>query len=689
MLSIESDRSCTPLGSPSRVLNVRFNFRTFDIKVPDAAMELARLGRTTPTGKLLTSEGMRILLSIAGLCLSLIFVHAGTLPSEPASPVAPERQSKNEHGPTCASKGTKECHVSDDSFKKARKAFECGTKLKKTHPEEALDALNIAVKLEPQNVQYVSARELLVQQLAYEHLERGNRLLSEADSVAAAREFRKTLELDPHNQFASERLLDATNPLIAEGANGRKSSERPAAYIEPEWDEQEIILHPKAGAQILRLRGATGSAYAQIGAAFDIKVSLDSSTPDRSVRLDLNQVTFEQAMNAVALVTHTFWTPLSSSKVLVGADTPATRKELERWLLRTFYLPKVATPQTFDKISSLLRNLFDLRSVTQSASNGTITVRGPVSKVLAATQFLRTLRSGQPQMMLDVDVYEISRQLLHDIGITLPSQFSIFNISQSNNISQLNTSPVLNGTVQHASIRGAVQQAVSQGTGLDTVLPALTSQVRQQNALVAPLQSSVPTFGGGKSLMGVLVPPVTGSFSKNESRAISLSKVSLRGSQGNKTIFRLGTRYPIVTASYQAGINSAALPTITYEDIGIAVTGTPTIHEQDVTLDLEVELSSLGSLVFNGVPAINQRSYKGTITVRKDEPAVIASSVSRSELRSMQGIPGLANVAVLGRITSERSTEDDDEELLILITPHVIDNVQDVDDTEVYLPSNN
>jgi general secretion pathway protein D len=603
---------------------------------------------------------MRMLSAIAvALCLSFILAHAETPAYTDPDPAAAS-QSDAPPVPGCAGKSAKGCRKSRDDFRKAREAFNHGIKLRDARPEEALVALNLAVQLQPGNVKYVCARALLIQQLAYQHIERGNHLLSSGDPTAAANEFRKALEFDPRDQFASQRLLDATyTPPPVSARQAQDAAAAQPSYTEPEWYERETIIHPKPNTQDLHLRGTTGSAYAQIGAAFNIKISLDSSTPERGVRLDLNQVTFERAMNTVALVTHSFWTPVASGKVLVAADNPNKRKQLERWLLRTFYLPEVPTPQGLNDIANLLRNLFEFRSVTQSPGNGTITVRGPASKVLAATQFLKTLRFGRPQVMLDLEVYEVSGQLLRDIGIVLPSQFTIFSLS------------------------GVGQQSL-QTTG---VLPALVSQGEQQNTLTTPFQSGVLTFGGGKSLMGFQIPPVTANFSENRSRAISLSSVTLRGSQGTATTFRLGTRYPVVTASYAVGpANGAAAPTITYEDLGITVKATPLIHQEDVTLDVAMELSSLGSALFNGIPAINQRSYTGTITARKDEPVILASSVSQSEITSLQGIPGLANLALLGRLTSDRNTEDDQEELLVMITPHVIDNPQDVAQTEVYLP---
>lgn len=619
---------------------------------------------------------MRILSVIAtGFCLALVpaRVRANTPPSARAAVITPG--SKSVSGRPCSGKSAKECGVSKSDFKKARETFDLGRRLKDTSPLEALSAFDQAVGLVPRDEQFVSAREALVQQLVREHIQQGKRVLSQKDAAAATIEFRKALELDPGNKDASQGLLEAAQA---------QAMTRPA-YRDPEWEQQEIFLRPKTGSQSLHLSADAEAAYRTIGAAFGIEVIFDSSAPSSSVRLSLDQVTFEQAMNAVALVTRTFWTPVSPTKVLVAADSANKRNELERWLMRIFYLPETSSPQELTDIATLLRTLFEFRSVTQSSIDSTITVRGPTQMVLAATRFLQTFRAERPQVILDFDVYDINSQMLRDIGIALPSQFTIFSFPQST------LTVIATPDIQQAISQGIASGSINQTNG--TTIPALISQVQQQNSLTTFFQNSLITFGGGKTLMGIQVPPLTASFSKNESRATSLSKVTMRGAQGKATTFRVGTRFPVITASYTGGaptggVSLGTSPITTFEDLGITIKATPTVHKDDVTLDLDMEMSSLGAALFNGIPAISQRSYKGVITVKNDEPAIVAVSVSRSELESVQGIPGVRNLPLLGSLTNNRSTQLEQDELLVIITPHSLAASHMDGKAELLLPRN-
>ncbi|HEV2729392.1 MAG TPA: hypothetical protein VGV15_05120, partial [Terriglobales bacterium] len=105
----------------------------------------------------------------------------------------------------------------------------------------------------------------------------------------------------------------------------------------------------------------------------------------------------------------------------------------------------------------------------------------------------------------------------------------------------------------------------------------------------------------------------------------------------------------------------------------------------DVNLQLELQFRTLKGQSFNGVPVIANREYKGSITLSNGEPAVVAGSVSRTEQRSLNGIPGLGAVPVVNHIMVTNGKEVDEDELLIVITPRVISRGTQAASTEVYL----
>ena len=89
---------------------------------------------------------------------------------------------------------------------------------------------------------------------------------------------------------------------------------------------------------------------------------------------------------------------------------------------------------------------------------------------------------------------------------------------------------------------------------------------------------------------------------------------------------------------------------------------------------LELQVRSLTGQSSNGVPVISNREYKGSINLKEGEPAVVAGTVSLTEQRSLSGIPGFGFLPGLNQAMTNNSVKENDDELLIVITPHVMAN---------------
>ena len=175
-------------------------------------------------------------------------------------------------------------------------------------------------------------------------------------------------------------------------------------------------------------------------------------------------------------------------------------------------------------------------------------------------------------------------------------------------------------------------------------------------------------------------------MSLNESNVKTLEHATLRVSQGKDATFRVGSRYPILNASFAPIFNTAAIsaviqnntfqspfPSFNYEDIGLTVKAKPLVNgNSDIGLQLEIQFRTLAGQSLNGVPVIANREYKGSINLMDGEPAVVAGSVTHNEQRNLTGIPGLGAVPGLNQVMTSNSKEVDQDELLVVITPRVI-----------------
>ncbi|MGI9102361.1 MAG: hypothetical protein ACR2IF_07925 [Terriglobales bacterium] len=601
---------------------------------------------------------MRLLAAILVVLCSCAFAQSPPVPENPAL-----QQLR-----LCSEKrSAAACGVSKQELKQARRQFALGLKLQKQSKfSDAFDAFDEAARLVPRDLEYATVREVARQRTVYEHLQSGNTLLLQGKEQQATAEFRAALVLDPSNAFALQRLHDAAPPQVPHAMGGIRVVENPG----------ELRLEPQPGVRDFHLRGDTRSVWESVATAFGVKARFDESVSARQLRFDIEGADFATATRVLGLMTKTFHTPLSPSEIFVAADNAQNRAQFERMALRTFYVSEVTTPQELTELVNVFRTLFEIRFVTPHPGSSTITVRAPRAMLNAATRFFEDFDLVRPQVMLEFQVYEVSQSMVRSFGLDMPLQWQSFTVGAA--ALQLLQQPDIQSLINQLISSGGINQANT--SSISALLAQLQNQ--QQNPL---LKGPFATFGGGKTLTGIPWPVTSVNFSYNQSQVASLEHLTLRASQGNAATMRIGTRFPILNATFAPIFNTAAIaqviqnqsfiapfPSFTYEDLGIIVKATPQVHgTREVRLDLSVEIKALGSQSFNGVPVISNRMYQGVITVKNEEAAVVAGMLESSEQNSLTGIPGIARIPLLGTATSNHGKQQTQTELLVMIIPHI------------------
>ena len=554
-----------------------------------------------------------------------------------------------------------------ETLREARSAYDKAlVLLQDKRAMEASILLDEAVSLAPENQDYLRARELARQQVVNDHINLGEKFLLNGSPQLAAIDFREALALDPQNQLAADRLRSTMSMLDSRGNSPWRFKYR---------DEPEIVLTPSEAKKEFHFRGDSRGLLEQVLKAYDITPILDSSVTSAPVRFDLDAIDFARAMTLVEQITKTFHVTLSPKQVIVLSDTQENRRQYERLSIRTFYLTETATPQDINDLVGMLRTIFDMRFVAISTSQRAISVRAPRETLDLATRILDDLSNGKPQVMLDVKVYQIDRTFTRNLGVNLPLQFTLFNFNtELANLLKNANQDLINQLIASGAINQGDVSAIA------ALLAALASQ---GNSIV---NQPIVLFGGGITRSGLIAPPASLNLSLNESSIRNLEHVNLRAEQGSAATFRVGTRYPILNASFAPLASSPAInralqnqsfqapfPSINYEDLGLTLKATPQVHGvKDVTMQLEMQIRGLGAQSFNGVPVITNREYKGTISLLNGETAVLAGSVSESEQHSLQGVPGLVKIPVIRDLTSATTKSVDASEIIVTITPSII-----------------
>jgi type II secretory pathway component GspD/PulD (secretin) len=395
------------------------------------------------------------------------------------------------------------------------------------------------------------------------------------------------------------------------------------------------VLEPKPIQQTFHISGHSRDVISQVCLAYGITTSFDDSVATQSVRLDLDRATWPVAISVITRLTRTFWTPLSVHQALFAADTEENRHRLERTFLRTFYFSEFTTPQALNEVVLALRAILELRSVTTDLDANSITIRADAETLDAVVRLLQGLKEGQPQVVLDVGVFQVSGSFTRSFGVTVPTEFQVFFIPTASTAALI------------------AQSIVQQGSA---ALNNLSIGTRQ---------------------LALTLPSASVEASQSQSNIRTLDQVTLRANQGESAILKIGEKYPILTSSYSAISSTSSFqappPSFSFVDIGFSLKTTSTVHRDGtVAIQLELHLSALGTQTISGLPEILSSDFTGFVSAKDGEPIVAAGNVMQSTSRTRSGWPFLGALPGLGNLFSYVSKQANDDELLIIITPHIV-----------------
>jgi general secretion pathway protein D len=556
------------------------------------------------------------------------------------------------------------CFTSKTDVKAAHKAYSQGLKLEdRKLSEEAFAAFDNASRLDPYDAKLFSAREIAKSQLVFQHTQLADSYLADFHGQLAASEYRAALKLDPDNAYLSGRLSEALT-----GTSGDPRSQ-PLLV-----DASELHLQPANALATFHYSGDARGLFNQLASAYGMTAEFDESVQSKPVRFYVDDVDFFTALNLACKVSKTIWAALDTKQFLIAANTPENHKQFDRMALGTFSIPGAGSQQEATETLMALRNVCEFQKVGPGQL-GTVQVRAPQAILAACSTLLRQISAETPQVSLEIAIYEIDHNFTRQIGVHVPDTFNLYNIPVA-------ALAALGGQ----SIQSLVNQLISSG-GINqagsSALSGLLAQLQGQGGIFS---QPLGTFGGGLTFSGVSLDQVTAALSLNESWVRSLSRATLRAGQSKEATLHIGERYPILNASYAPIYNSpqisqvlgnnsyvAPFPSVSYEDLGLNIKATAAIHgDQSVSLKLELQERSLTGSSANGVPVISNQEYNGSIRLRDGEPAVVAGEITTNDQYSMSGMPGLAAIPGLNQGLTENTRMKEDDELLIIITPHIV-----------------
>ncbi len=514
---------------------------------------------------------------------------------------------------------------------------------------EAYQFYKQAYDLKPKDLRYRSSFERLRFQAAASIVHDGQKLRDQGKLQEAATQFERAVQIDP-SLFIAQQELKRTLEMINDATNPPPQAAGPPNSLERRIKDAggPVELAPISNVPItVKLTEDSKVIYQTIGQLAGINVLFDPDYTSRRIKVELNGVTLEQALEITALESKTFWRPVTSNTIFVAQDNPAKRKELEQSVLKTFYLSNLSQPTELQDVVNAIRAVLDVQRVQQLLSQNALVVRGTPDQIALAEKLVDDLDKARPEVIVDIAVMQISRDRSRTLGISPPSSASV--TLQSN----------INTTTSTTSTTGTTTPTTSGSTGLEL------NTLGQLNA--TDFQVSIPSA----NLSAIMGDTDTKMLQNPQVRALDNQKATLK----------IGERVPVATGSFQPGIGGVGINPLVntqfqYLDVGVNIDVTPHVHaDREVTLKITMEISSVvGQSSIGGIsqPIIGQKKIEHETRLSDGESSLIGGIFDDSQTRSLSGIPGLAQIPIIKYLFGQVQQDKEQDETVFVITPHVV-----------------
>ena len=515
--------------------------------------------------------------------------------------------------------------------------------------EKAAQEFTLAVAADPANLEYQLHFRRASFNASQSYMQQGRALAEQRDFVGAYNAFRQAYGYDPVNELAvseMERVLrlqgvkEGTN---SGGENGSKSTD--SGSVGPTSAAEANL--PPARTEQLRVISYSGDLKAfirSLAEQLNLNVIFDrqSFVQARTIDINLRDVTTSQALDYVFLQESMFFQKLSRRTILVADQ--ARRPQYQQLVLRTFFLansdpekakqlvgqaipPSVGRPQTI---------------VVADKDTNSLTIRDTAENVRLIGELIQSIDKDRAEVVMDVNIYEVSRSDLMQFGNQIGSETSLANL-------------------------GGVQSSLATFNRLSTAVTGVSGAllpVHLAGALVLPASS------------------IAALQKKQNTKLIASTQV--HAFNGEESTARIGQRVPVQTAqAFPFGVQtgqpttgqpfgSGGFPVINYEPTGLTLKFTPQVFpNQDVQVKMSIESKDvLGASSLQ--PTFTERTITGTARVQNNRTMMLASVSQDVQTNGRTGLPLLGLIPVLGRFFTSPTKDNRQIDIVIAVTPRVL-----------------
>src|SRR5450759_1795154 len=310
--------------------------------------------------------------------------------------------------------------------------------------DKALELYEQAVMENPRDAAAMLALRRVTFQAGQAHVDKGQKLRTAGNLEDAQVEFRKAYAIDPASSIAEQEIRRTKQMLDREKRDGEKLKGEARGMTPVERARKEIEeridsvlpapqLQPISTAPItLRMNNQTPRVlFETVGKLAGINVIMDPDQAggmgmsmggaQRTLSVELTNASIEKALDYLAVLTKSFWKPLSPNTILVAQDNPTKRRDFEDLVVKVFYLTNITTAQDLTEIASAVRGITEMRRLFTYSAQNAIIVRGTVDQVGLAEKLIQDMDKPRAEVIVDVIVMEASRSKTRDLAAALAS----------------------------------------------------------------------------------------------------------------------------------------------------------------------------------------------------------------------------------------------------------------------------
>ncbi len=542
--------------------------------------------------------------------------------------------------------------------------------------DEAIRLLQPLVEANPRQPQYRNWLSLLQEKKLQKQLQQADSLLDAQQYEAAAEVYRQVLQVSPTNRAASDGLqkvalmqkhaaqIELVKSAIAADdlaggefllrnilaeqpahAEGRKLFEQ----LEQKKSERVGVVRPVQSSLkkkvTLELKNTPiKNAFEYLGKAGDLNFSFDQEL-NESIRVSvfLRDTPIEQALEVI-LTSHQLGKKVLNDNTLLIYPI-ARAAQYEELFVRSFYLTHMDAKRALNMMKTVLR----ASDIYIDEKLNTLVIRDTMDRIKVAEKLIASQDLNEPEVMLEVEVMEINRRNLENLGIQYPSQI---------------------GVGVQGNARGSSNGTQPQGGELTL--------------------SELRNFNGNLGVFTISDPAIVLNLLHQDTDTNLLASPKIRVKNRDRAKIHVGDKIPVLTsvASAQGFVSQ----NVNYIEVGIKLDVEPVIQMQDqVSIKVGMEVSNITDQVTTstGVLAytIGSRNANTTLQLRNNETQILAGLFRDDEQKTQRRVPGLGNLPIIGKLFSNSNQDKRKNEIVLLITPRIMHNISPANSVYSLIPS--